>query len=334
MGYLLALAVLLVLFALHLTTGPVELPVAAVLRALLPGADADTMVAALVWGVRLPEAITAMAVGGSLAIGGALLQTLFTNPLAGPSVLGISSGASLGVAIASLGSGISVFGWLGHDSALVLAAFLGSMAVLVIIGLADGRLGGGAILLIVGLMLGHACSAIISVLEVAAGERALRGFVLWGMGSFSTVGPDRLGLLLPPLVLGSIGAMLLVKPLNALLLGEVYARSMGTDVTLIRRMVLVITGLLTATCTAFCGPIAFLGLATPHLARGLLGTSDHRHVLPASLIMGAIIALACDLVVRWSALRMALPLNAVTAFVGVPVVIWILLRGRRWMLTP
>lgn len=330
LSYSLAVLTVLSLFLSHLAFGPVRVPFGAVLDALTGRDTGDPAWAAIVRGVRLPEALAALLVGAGLATCGVLMQTLFSNPLAGPSVLGVTSGASLGVALLMLGST-----WLPGAGAavhgmVVLAAFGGSLLVLMLVLMADRRVGDGITLLILGLMVGYLCSALISVLELAAGETALRGFVLWGMGSFARVGSDELPWLAVPTTIGLIWAALQAKPLNALLLGERYAISLGVEVVPFRRRTILVTGLLAGACTAFCGPIAFIGLATPHIARGLMRSADHRHVLPASMLLGAGLSLACDLIVRTSGPVMSLPLNAVTAFIGVPVVIWVVLSGRRW----
>ncbi len=322
-----AVVLLAVLLLVHVGTGPLDIPLLDAARALAGMAGPDGTTVAVVRGIRLPGALTALLVGGALACCGAVMQTLFANPLAGPSVLGVSSGAALGAALVLLVPGLAALPAAGADAALVLAAFVGACAVLATVVLADRRLGDGVTLLILGLMVGYLCSAVVSVLEAAAAERALRGFVLWGMGSFAGVGPARLPWLIAPIAAGLALAMAHVRSLNALLLGDTYARTMGVDVRRTRSLLILATGLLAGTATAFCGPIAFLGLATPHLVRAAWRTADHRIVLPASILLGAVLALGCDLVVR----RVdGLPLNAVTALVGAPVVVWLLLSGSRF----
>ncbi|MCB9170274.1 MAG: iron ABC transporter permease [Flavobacteriales bacterium] len=333
LGVLLPILLLLLLAALllgHLMFGPVKIPASAVWNALFDPGASEVPWVRIVREVRLPEALTALLVGGGLAVSGAMLQTLFGNPLAGPSVLGISSGASLGVALLFLGGPFLPALLGGSDLALVLSACMGALAVLAVVIAADRRVNDGITLLIVGLMIGYFSSALIGLLEVAAGERALKGFVLWGMGTFATTTLDRLPLLAIPVVAGSLFCIWWAKPLNAMLLGDAYARSMGVEVRRLRRGVIIVTGVLAGTCTAFCGPIAFLGLATPHVVRGVLRTEDHRIVLPYSLGMGALLALVCDLIVRLTGPVHAMPLNAVTALLGVPVVVMVLVRGRRW----
>ena len=211
-----------------------------------------------------------------------------------------------------------------------LGAFAGAMGVLAVIMLADRRMGDGVALLIIGLMIGYLCSAVISVLQVAGSEGALRSFVLWGMGSFTGVVPDLIPWLALPVLGGLLGAWLLVKPLNALLLGNDYAASSGVSVVRTRSWIMWITGLLAGTITAFCGPIAFLGLATPHVARGLCRTADHSVLMPVTILCGAVLALFCDLLIKLPGIGDGIPLNAVTALLGAPVVAWVLLSGKRW----
>lgn len=324
---LVALAILL--FIVHLWVGSVAIPPLEVLKALFGGAVEDGH-ALIVRSVRLPQAITAVLAGSGLAASGLLMQTLFRNPLAGPSVLGISSGASLGIAVLLLAHPFLDLLPFPRDAATIAAALVGAMVVLVLILLADRRVGDGVTLLIVGLMIGYLCSALISVLQVASSPAALKGFVLWGMGSFANAGPDRLPWLALPTLLGLFASLLLVKPLNALLLGEEQASTLGVPVSRTRRHIMWVTGVMAGTITAYCGPIAFLGLATPHVARGLFRSGDHSVLMPATILCGAVLALACDLLARLPGVDASLPLNAVTSLLGAPVVAWVLLRGKRW----
>lgn len=318
-----------VFFLLHLFVGSVHVPMEVVLRALA-GRALDPSWNVIVREVRLPQAVTATVAGGGLAASGLLMQTLFRNPLAGPSVLGISSGASLGVALLMLSQPLWSAIPVPRDAALIVAALLGSMGVLVLVLLADRRVGDGITLLIIGLLVGYLCSAIINVLEVASPAGLLKGYVLWGMGSFAGVGPDRILWLVLPVLGGIIAALWSIKPLNALLMGEDYAASMGVAVKPTRRWIMWVTGILAGTITAFCGPIAFLGLATPHVARGLFRTSDHARLMPATILCGAVLALMCDLIARAPGVGSAIPLNAITSLLGVPVVAWVLFSGKRW----
>ena len=326
---LVLLGLLVLLFLGHLGFGPVSIPLADVIDALF-GNRSATITRAIVLDVRLPEALTALVAGMGLAACGLIMQTLFRNPLAGPSVLGLSSGSSLGVAICLLVQPAWVAQWFPVELSMVVGAFAGSMSVLLLILLADGRLGDGVALLIVGLMLGHLCGAAVDVLQAAAGANALKGFVLWGMGSFGGVVLDRSPWLIIPVLAALLVAHVLVKPLNALLLGDQYAHSLGVPVSRVRQWAIWTTGVLVATITAFCGPIAFLGLATPHVARGLCRTSDHRILMPVTVLCGAVLALFCGLVVKLPLAGGAIPLNAVTSLLGAPVVAWVLLSGKRW----
>jgi len=204
------------------------------------------------------------------------------------------------------------------------------MGVLALVLLADRRIGDGVTLLIVGLMVGYICSALISVLQVASPDAALKGFVLWGMGSFAGVGPERMGWLVVPVLLGIAASVYLVKSLNALLMGEDYAATMGIPVRSVHRRIMWTAGILAGTITAFCGPIAFLGLATPHVARAFMRTSDHTRLMPATLLCGAVLALLCDVIIKLPGVQHAIPLNAVTSLLGAPVVAWVLFSGKRW----
>lgn len=318
-----------VLFILHLVLGPVAIPWPS-LKAIVMGQAADPGHAMILRDVRLPRAITAAAAGAGLAACALMMQTLFRNPLAGPSVLGISSGASLGVALLLLGGPFLHGLALPPQITLITGAFIGATGVLVLMLFADRRVGDGNTLLIVGIMVGYLCSALISVLQAAGPAAALKGFVLWGMGSYAGVTNAQIGWLLVPVAVGLCAALFFVKPLNALLLGSEQAAALGTNVPWVRRAVIAVAGLLAGTITAFCGPIAFLGLATPHVVRGLIRTSDHARLMPATILCGMVLSLLCDLVVRLPGQGGSIPLNAVTSLLGAPVVAWVLLRGQRW----
>ena len=319
----------IVLGLLGLAIGSVAVPLSEVWNALFDP-EPQSSFTTIVRQVRLPQVITAAIAGAGLAASGLVMQTIFRNPLAGPSVLGISSGASLGVALVMLAAPLWSFLPIPREVLVIAASLAGAISVLLLIVLADRRVGDSVTLLIVGLMVGYLCSAIISVLQSASMAQALKNYVIWGMGTFSAVYPDRLLWLVVPVLLGIVAALALVKPLNALLLGEEYAASMGTNVKRVRRIAIWSTGLLAGTITAFCGPIAFLGLATPHVARAFLRTNDHAVLMPASILLGCALAIGCDLVVRVSSTDVALPLNAVTSLLGAPVVLWVLLSGKHW----
>ena len=234
------------------------------------------------------------------------------------------------MALLMLAAPTALFVEIPVDLTAAVAAFVGAMGVLFLIMLADRRMGDGVALLIVGLMLGYLCSALISLLQLASAEQALKSFVIWGMGSFSGVLIERLPWLMAPVLIGIGAAFLLVKPLNALLLGDNYAASLGVHVGRTRRWIMLITGLLAGVITAFCGPIAFLGLATPHVARGLCRSSDHSTLLPVTLLCGVVLALFCDLIIKIPAFGAGIPLNAITSLLGAPVVAWVLFSGKRW----
>ena len=323
------LVLALILFIAHLVLGTVSISVDAVWDALF-SRGGEPVTRTIVRSVRLPQAGTALVAGAGLAASGLMMQTLFRNPLAGPSVLGLSSGAGLAVAVVMLAWPMVAWTSVPPDAAVEIAAMLGAAGVLVVVLLADRRVGDGITLLIIGLMIGYLCSALVSVLEVVSAAQSVKGYVLWGMGSFAGIPPERMPWLVWPVLLGCALALWLVKPLNALLLGEDQARSLGTSVVSVRRWIILVAALLAGTITAFCGPIAFLGLATPHVARGLLRRSDHVWLMPITLLTGAVLALGCGLIVRLPGEANALPLNAVTSLLGAPVVVWVLLKGQRW----
>lgn len=326
---------LLVLFALNLVFGSVWIPITDLLAVLLnqqSGYEASTIL--ILHSFRVPQAITAMLSGAGLAVAGLLMQTLFRNPLADPSILGISSGASLGVAVmlAFAGSmgGITManYGLWGHLG-MTLSAFAGAFAVLILITFLSRRMGNIISLLIIGIMIGYIAGALTGFVKYYSQKEDVHTFVLWGLGSFANVGQGQIpvyaALILPALFL----AMLMVKPLNLLLLGERYAANLGLNVNSNQLIVILIAGYLTAVVTAYAGPIAFIGLAVPHLARNLLNTADHRRLVPAVLVLGANLALFCNLIARMPGFDGSLPINAVTSLFGAPVVIWIILYRRQ-----
>ena len=316
------------LFVLDLLLGSSGIALGDVLGALFNSDGAYPVHVRIVREVRIPQAITAVCAGGALAACGLLMQTLFRNPLAGPGVLGVTSGAGLGVALLMLGGG--GLGGALLQMGVIAAAFAGAMAVLSLIVLADRRIGDGATLLIVGLMTGYLCSALVSVLQLYAPVHALKGFVVWGMGSFNGKEMSDLAWLVPIVAFGSLAAWLHAKPLNALLAGEEQATTLGLNVKRTRLVLIALSGLLASVITAYCGPISFIGLATPHVARGLFRTADHRVLVPASIVTGSCLALLCDVITRLPGVHGMLPLNAVTSLLGAPVVLWVLWQGRNW----
>jgi len=321
-------------FLLSLVIGSTSIPVSRVMMAFVRApADRDAA-AIIVETIRLPRSLTAMLAGASLGVAGLQMQTLFRNPLADPFALGISSGASLGVALVVLGSGYgpaTAFGTamgMRGDALVTVAAIIGAAVVLGLVLIVSSRIANPTTVLILGLMFGYAVSALVTVLVGASQPERLQQWAQWGFGSFSGVTWQRLRLFGPLTVCGVLIASATTKQLNALLLGENYARSMGLAVKRARLLTMLGASVLGAVVTAFCGPISFLGIAVPHLCRGLLGTSDHRVLVPAVVLMGAAVALVAQIV---SLLPSAgvLPLNAVTSLMGAPIVVVVLMRSRR-----
>ena len=321
---------LVVLMTANVYFGAVNIPARAVTDILL-GHEAERVSwNFIIWENRMPQTITALFSGAGLAASGLLLQTAFRNPLAGPSILGIDGGANLGVAVTllllggSLTAGVfSLNGFL----LVIIAAMAGAWAIMAILIIFSRLLRSNTMLLITGVMISYLTSSLISLLNYGATEEGVRSFMMWGLGSFANVTIDRLPAFVLTMSVGIIGSLLLIKPLNALLLGENYATNLGINVRRTRTLLLFCTGLLTATSTAFCGPIAFVGLAVPHIARLILGTADHRRLLPATLLTGACLALLCYLPSTLPADSL-IPINVITPVLGAPVVIWVIMRMK------
>lgn len=315
------------LLMLNLLVGSVAIPTQDVL-AILSGQDVGKPSwQFIILQSRLPQALTALLCGAALSTSGLLLQTSFQNPLAGPSIFGINSGAALGVALVMLLLGGSVSTALfsvGGAWAVLLAAFVGAMAVTGIIFMFAQWVKSSVMLLIIGMMIGYLASSAIALLNFFATQEGVKSFTMWGMGNFGGVSLSQLPMFTGAIVIGLVGSVLLIKPLNALLLGETYARNLGVNVRTMRSWLLVITGWLTAVTTAYCGPVAFIGLAVPHLARLVIGTDNHLQLLPVTMAMGALIALLCQLVCVLPGSQGILPLNAVTPLIGAPVIIYII----------
>ena len=324
---------LLGMFLLSLAVGSVSIPLGDIITILLGGEPARATWTTIVMDFRLPKALTALLAGSALAVSGLQMQTLFRNPLADSYVLGVSAGASLGVALVVLTVGttgsilMAGFGLLG-DFGLAVAAFLGAASVLLLIVLVAGRVGSVMTLLILGLMFGYATSAVVSLLLYFSIAERIQAYINWTFGSFGGITWGQMPVFAPIIVVGLLGSFFLGKSLNALLLGKSYARSMGLNVRRARIWIILTTALMAGTVTAFCGPIAFIGIAVPHLCRSLFGTSDHRILLPGVVMMGGLVALLADLIAQVPGGQVVLPLNAVTALIGAPVVIWIILRRR------
>jgi cobalamin transport system permease protein len=332
---LLGLALILILtFVAALVVGSTPVPVVAVIDILLGRSSQPDAVVMVVETIRLPRALTALLAGAALGIAGLQMQTVFRNPLADPFALGISAGATLGVALVMLGSGYGASGAFGAttglqgDALIVVAAFAGASIVLGLVLLVSARITNPTTVLVLGLMFGYAVSAVVTVLVGVSQPERLQQWAQWGFGSFSGVTWTRLALFAPLIGLGLLGAGAMTKQLNALLLGEHYARSMGVGVRRARLLTMLGASVLGAVVTAFCGPIAFLGIAVPHICRGLLNSSDHRVLVPAVVLMGGVVALVAQ-VASLLPSSGVLPLNAVTSIIGAPVVVLVLLRSRR-----
>ncbi len=294
---------------------------------LWPLGDLNPMEQQIVHAIRFPKALTAILAGAALSVSGLMMQTLFRNPLAGPYTLGISSGASLGVALLTMIGGVlSTFNFQLSTIGLPFAAVIGATLVLLLVLAVSKRVTSNVSLLIVGLMFGSIAGALVSLLQNFANPDALKLFIVWTLGSLSSVGWSDMQMLVPVLLVGTLFTLLALKPLNGLLLGEDYARGLGIHVERTRLYIVLATGLLAGGVTAFCGPIAFIGVAVPHIARGIFGTSNHRITLPASALIGACLLLVCDLLC--SLFIYPLPVSTVSALFGAPVIIWIILKNR------
>ena len=325
-------AVILLLFMANLLIGSVDIPPADVWHILTGGEGGKASWSFIVWESRLPQALTALLCGSSLAVCGLMLQTAFKNPLAGPSILGINSGASLGVAFVMLLFGGSVtagtFSLSGFLSVL-MGAFVGAMAIMALILFFSTLIKSNVMLLITGIMIGYIASSAISLLNFFATAEGVQSYIIWGMGNFGGVSLQQMPAFASVTLLGLTGALMLIKPLNALLLGERYAENLGINIRRVRNWLLLVTGLLTAVTTAFCGPVAFIGLAVPHVARMLLGTSNHQSLLPVTILSGGAVALFCNLVCILPGEAGIIPLNAVTPIIGAPVIIYVIVSQRR-----
>lgn len=308
--------VAIVFFVIDMTVGTAQIPVSEVWKALT-GGDCPAATAKIVIHIRLVKAVVALLAGAALSVSGLQMQTLFRNPLAGPYVLGINSGASLGVALVVLAGVGSSFGLVG-------AAWIGAAVVLVIIAAVARRIKDIMVILILGMMFSSGVGAVVQILQYLSREDALKTFVVWTMGSLGDVTATQLAILGPAVLVGLFVGVLAVKPLNLLLLGEDYARSMGLDLRRSRSIIFLSTTLLAGSVTAFCGPIGFIGLAMPHVTRFLFKNSDHRILLPGTILTGAIVLLLCDIVSK----TFTLPINAITALLGIPIVVWVVLRNK------
>lgn len=335
LNMVLLLATIVVLFFLNLFLGSVHIPMRSIWN-ILCGLDGGESVIwqNIIWKSRIPQSMTALMAGAGLAVSGLQMQTVFRNPLAGPSVLGISSGSSLGVAFVVLLSGsiggiaLSRLGFMG-EIALTVAAIIGALSIMALIVYVSQKVHGNVTLLIIGVMIGYVANAVIGVLKFFSVEEDIRAYVIWGLGSFARVSGNQITIFVCIMAILLPLSFLLIKTLNLLLLGDAYARNLGLNIKRARLQVITCSGVLVAIVTAYCGPITFLGLAVPHLCRGIFRTSDHRILMPASLFAGAALALLCNLIARMPGFEGALPVNSVTALVGAPVVVSVLFKKRR-----
>lgn len=323
---------MVILFMGNLFIGSVSIPWQEVLSLLVGQEAAKASWSFILWESRLPQALTAMLTGASLAVCGLLLQTAFRNLLAGPSILGINSGASLGVALVMLAfggslaaGGVNLSGFLS----VLAGAFVGAMAIMALILFFSTLIRSNVMLLITGIMIGYIASSVIALLNFFATAEGVQSYLIWGMGNFGGVSMQQMPAFASVTLLGLLGALLLIKPLNALLLGDRYAENLGINIRAVRNWLLVITGLLTAVTTAFCGPVSFIGLAVPHMARMLLGTSNHHSLMPVTILCGAVVALLCNLLCVLPGESGIIPLNAVTPVIGTPVIIYVIISQHK-----
>lgn len=321
----------LLLFIANLLWGAVRIPVGEVFNILCGGEAAKASWAFIVLESRLPQALTALLAGGALSVSGLMLQTAFRNPLADPFVFGVNSGAGLGVALVMLAFGGTIvagaftfYGFL----AVMVGAFVGAMAVMGVVFFFSTIVRNGVMLLIVGIMTGYLASSAISILNFFATEEGVRSYMLWGMGNFGGVSMVQMPMFAAVVLLGLAASLALVKPLNALLLGEHYAQNLGVSVRGVRRWLLVVTGVLAAVVTAYCGPVSFIGLAVPHITRLLLRTDDHRVLLPVTILCGSAVALLCNALCSLPGELGTIPLNAVTPLLGAPVILYVILKNK------
>lgn len=330
--FILLLITLLIVSFINISLGSVSIPIKQLFITLFDGEVAKESWRTIVLNYRLPKAITAIIVGSGLSISGLLMQTLFRNPLAGPFVLGISSGASLGVAILILGAslfGASITSYAFTNFGLAIAASIGSFLVLSAVMIAALKVRNTMSILIIGLMFGSLTAAVISVLAYFSSASQLQQYMFWSFGSLGNLSWNEIIALISIFSIGIVLVIFIIKPLNSLLVGENYAKSMGVNVKLTRNITLISTSLLTGVITAFSGPIAFIGLAVPHLTKLLFNTSNHKVLLPAVAITGAIIMLICDSIAQLPTSEYTLPINAITSLFGAPIIIWLLVRKRK-----
>lgn len=323
---------IVVLLILNISLGSVKIPVNQILEILLGGGSVKETWIDIIWDFRLPKATTAIMVGASLSVSGLLMQTMFNNPLAGPFVLGITSGASLGVAVLVMASYLvgGLFSLWGGLSTwmIVVAACLGAGMVLLVVLIVSIRVKSSMTLLIIGLLFGSTTGALVSILQFFSNKDEIQTYLIWTFGSLGGLTWQELGVFVPVILVGLVMAFLMKKPLNALLLGEAYAHSMGVNIKTIRIVIIAATSLLAGSTTAFCGPIAFIGIAVPHLARLTLNTGNHHYLIIGTAMLGIMVMLTCDIISQLPGSQYILPINAVTSLFGAPMVIWIILSKK------
>lgn len=322
--FVLLFALLIIALVADIALGSVSLPLSEVWAALT-GQSQDEVYREIILNHRLPKALTAILTGAALSVAGVLMQTLFQNPLAGPDVLGVTSGASLGVALLTLGTS-SLPLWMITGWGQVAAAIAGAVCVLLLVIVVSVKVSNAVSLLIIGMMFGSFSGAIVSILQSVSNPDTLKLFITWTFGSLSAVDWDYMLIMAPIIGLGLLVALLLQKQLNVFLLGQNYASGLGISVSRLRLFAILATALLAGTSTAFTGPIAFIGITIPHVARGLFGTPNHHVILPASILCGAVIMLLCDLISALPGTQTTLPINAVTALFGAPIIVWIIAK--------
>jgi iron complex transport system permease protein len=330
--FLMISVLLFTFFILDILFGSVLLPFRQVIGALFSPDSVNDSVKVIVHDFRIPKALTAISAGIALSISGLQMQTVFRNPLAGPYVLGISAGASLAVALFALGfssyllAGYTFFGtWT-----IAMAAWIGSFLVMLLVLAVSAKVNDNVTILILGLLFSAAAGALVNILQYFSSEALLKSFIVWTMGSLGSITKGQLAIVIPAILIGTIVAFAKVKDMNAFLLGETYARSLGVNVNLSRLVIFASASLLTGTITAFCGPIGFIGIAVPHLARVMFRNSDHRILLPATLLIGADAMLLSDIISQMPGLHTTLPINSVTALLGIPVVVWMIIRNKKF----
>lgn len=331
---ILTITIIIAIFIfLNLLLGSVHIPAKEVINIIFGSNGESEIYRNIIIKSRLPQALTAVVAGAGLSVAGLLMQTVFRNPLAGPSVLGISSGASMGVAFILLLSGVfgqalSKVGYMG-EIAISFAAIIGSLSVMALIIYASQKVRGNVTLLIIGVMIGYIANAVIGVLKFFSVEEDIRAYVIWGLGSFARVSGGQMVLFISIMAILIPISMLLIKQLNLMLLGDGYAQNLGLNIKKSRMQIITCAGVLVAIVTAYCGPIAFLGLAVPHICRAIFQTSDHRILMPSAVLIGAALALVCNLIARMPGFEGVLPVNSVTALIGAPIVVSVLFKKQR-----